>query len=119
MKNYLITAVIITAFLSCEKKTNDKFIGYIVCKEYVPEHYGTNNKVIYQEATFAPHIAAGAIAASNAARQRRNREYEENEKHFDSEWTIWVANKHRVISKEIDSLSYLKLKCGDKVEIKN
>jgi len=113
----LIFIIITTLCSSCCDKI-EEFTGYIVHKEYVPEHYGTNNEVIYQEATFSPAIHAGAIAASHAARQR-NKEYQENEKHFPSEWTIWVANKERVINTNIDSLSYFGLKCGEKVSVKN
>lgn len=126
MKNLTIILLILT-LLSCNKNQEGKqpiFNGYVVFKEYTPEHNGTKNEIVLFEARIIPCLSpaiSGAIAASNvnnAKQQRERREYEENEQFFESKFEIWVANKHEVISVEVDSLYYVGVKCGDKVEIK-
>ena len=114
MKKLLLVLLSSLVLYSCVD-TNTPFTGYVVHKEYTPEHYGTNNKITYCEATFVP--MGGATAATTNMMMQNSRKRREETQYFKSTWKIWVANKDRIITSDIDSLTYIDIQCGNKVVI--
>ena len=74
-----------------------QFKGFLVCKEYVPGHMDDKKVQSVQEAiVFVPvHI--------------------HEPEYIPSEWIFYVANKNSVRAFNVDSLTYLRHKVGERI----
>ena len=129
MKKIITITALLTLFSCTKKEKKEFFNGYVVFKEYIPEHYGKSNEIIYQEANLlnSPAVKWGVYSSyknnKNNVEEKNEHKHEQNqyervEQFFESKFKIWVANKNEVVCEEIDSLYYVNVKCGEKVEIK-
>lgn len=99
MKKILIAVLLIVFISSCENKPH---IGYIVCKEYVPEHMSNEQKTIYVEASYAPHI----IIISHSSPHKINERY-----------ILYVANKDEVRATNVSKKAFDYFKIKNKVKV--
>lgn len=99
MKKILIAILLIVCTISCE---NNPYIGYIVCKEYIPEHLSNEKPTKYVEASYVPHV----IIISHTSPHKINEEY-----------VFYIANKESIkrINVTKESFNYYKIK--DKVKV--
>jgi len=91
--------IIIGSFLGC---TSEPFTGYIVHKEYVKAHWSNEEpkKICESNVLDLTLIAIPDIIGTSWVKTK---------------FKVWVANREKVRTFDIDSLSWFSIKCGDKV----
>ena len=99
MKKYIILLLVLS---SC---TNNPFIGYIVCKEYVPTHMSNEKPTRYVEASYMPHCI---IIINNPAPHKINETY-----------FLFVANKDDVKGILVSKKVFDHYKIGTKIKVYN
>jgi len=97
MKKFILVFSLLAALSSCETKP---FKGFLVCKEYVPGHMDDEHAKIVQEA----YVPVPVVYP-------RSHESE----YVPSEWHFYVANKYGVRDFQVDSLTYLRHKVGERI----
>ena len=98
MKKTLFISISLLAILAgCNPKP---FKGFLVCKEFIPGHMDDEHAKTVQEAyVYVPVVYP----------RRHEPEY------IPSEWKFYVANKHGVRVFNVDSLTYLQHKVGERI----
>ena len=101
MKKILLLLLLMVVFTSCEEKP---FTGYLVHKEYVKYHMSNESpKITYEASLF------GIVVVPHVHRPSQKPKF------VPSEWKFYVANKYGVRTFKVDSLTYLKYKCGTRM----
>ena len=94
-KKFIISISLLAILAGCNPKP---FKGFLVCKEFIPGHMDDKHVQSVQEAiVFVPHP------------QMPEPEY------IPSEWKFYVANKNGVRAFNVDSLTYLRHKVGERI----
>jgi hypothetical protein len=78
------------------------FTGYLVAKEYTPQHMSNENERTVSYSVFIP-----TVVHNNPPPPHK----------VNSSFVWYVANKHQVISKNVDSLRFDTKKCGQLVTV--
>ncbi len=95
--------IILSIFLIGCIDPNQRFTGYIVCKEYIPEHMSDRSPRIisYSSVITVPHTTIN------------NKPYKIKEK-----WVFYIANKKEIIIKSVSEKLFNSKRCGEKIKIK-
>lgn len=101
MNKLILGISVLLLFVGCEPKP---FRGFLVCKEYIPGHM--NNEQVKTVIEAGVHIPI--------VRPRRHKP-----QYIPSEWWFYVANKDRVRTFNVDSLTYTKHKVGERIIMNN
>lgn len=97
MKKIILAFSLLTVLSGCKTKP---FKGFLVCKEYIPGHMDDKQPKSIQEAyVYVPVVYP------------RTHEPE----YVPSEWHFYVANKYGVRDFQVDSLTYLRHKVGERI----
>lgn len=97
----LIIAISAMLLFSCKEKP---FTGYVVCKEYTPQHMSYVAAKSIQEATiYIPHVTVVPKRPPHLEK---------------SKWVLYVANKYTVKAISVDSILFINTKLGSKVTFK-
>lgn len=75
--------------------------GYIVYKEYIPQHMSNRTPAVQHEAAFV-YVAPARPTPPHKVQ---------------STWAIWVGNRNGVEQISIDSNLYGRVKCGQHIKI--
>lgn len=101
MNKILLTFILLAALSGCKPKP---FKGFLVCKEYIRGHMDNVSVKPIQEAyVYVPVVVP----------KSHTPEY------IPSEWIFYVANKERVLRFNVDSLTYIKHRVGERIVMKN
>lgn len=95
MKKIFVSFLCVT-LMACEPV---KFTGYVVCKEYTPGHMSNENVDPVQCAVIVPHAHPAPPH------------------YVDPIWVVYVANRDRVESINVDSLRFTKIKLLQKITV--
>jgi hypothetical protein len=98
---YVLLAVVLSG---CVDK-NETFTGYIVAKEYTPEHMSNESEETISYAGFVP-VIPHHVTRPPAPRK------------VDAKWIWFIANRCGVIQKCVSQQMFDTKKCGDKVTVK-
>lgn len=101
MKKFILLLFIAAMLSSCVEKP---FRGFLVHKECIKYHMSNERPKVIQEASLF-----GVVVNPHLFRTRRK------PKLIPSEWRFYVANRNGVYLFKVDSLTYLKYKCGDRI----
>ncbi len=101
MNKILLTFILLAALSGCKPKP---FKGFLVCKEYIQGHMDNVSVEPIQEA-YAP--------VPVVVPRTHTPEY------IPSEWIFYVANKDGVLRFNVDSLTYIKHRVGERIVMKN
>ncbi|WP_232504135.1 hypothetical protein [Hoylesella timonensis] len=101
MNKILLTFILLTALSGCKPKP---FKGFLVCKEYIQGHMDNVSVEPIQEAYVSVHVAVPRI---------------HTHKYIPSEWIFYVANKDCVLRFNVDSLTYIKHRVGERIVMNN
>lgn len=101
MKKILYLSLLIVLMSSCMEIPS---YGYLVHKEYVKYHMSNEKPKIIHEAALFGYVHVPVV--------RRHRS---KPKLIPSEWKFYVGNKYGVRQFNVDSLTYIRFKCGDKI----
>nr|DAM65297.1 MAG TPA: Prokaryotic membrane lipoprotein lipid attachment site [Caudoviricetes sp.] len=97
MKKIILAFSLLAVLSGCKTKP---FKGFLVCKEYIPGHMDDKQPKSIQEAyVYVPVV------------HPRTHEPE----YVPSEWHFYVANKYGVRDFQVDSLTYLRHKVGERI----
>lgn len=99
----LIIIALSVVLLGCVDK-NEQFTGYLVCKEYTPSHM-SNESVNSIEYSYVP---IHPITTHHPPPKPHR---------VEEKYTWYVANKHRVIERQVTKELFNSKKCGEKVTI--
>lgn len=99
MKKIIVCLLCLAIFSGCDPKP---FTGYIVCKEYTPGHMDDKKVNPIQEAIVIP---VRPIVVPHRHKP----------KWVNSKWVVYVANKNTVRSFNVDSLSFIGFRLGQKI----
>ncbi len=92
----ILLIIVIASLFSCEDEPKT-FKGYIVCKEYVPEHMSNETPPRYNYAAVVPH----PVIVHQTPPHKVEAEY------------VWyLANKYEVKSFRVNKGLFNKYKCG-------
>ena len=83
----IIYFFLIGVLISCQPSM---IKGFVVAKEYVPRHMDDDQDVRIVEASVVPHIVP-------------------------AKFTLFVANRYNVYDVEVDSLTYIQTKVGQRI----
>lgn len=97
---YVLLAVVLSG--CCDK--SETFTGYLVAKEFTPEHMSNENVKTISYAGYVPIVPH--ITPAPAPHK------------VDAEWTWFIANRNEVIQKCVSQEMFDTKKCGDKVTVK-
>jgi hypothetical protein len=97
MKKLFFVLLLITA-ASCNQEHS--FTGYLVAKEYTPEHMCHDNVKTQSFAVVVPHVVHTPKHSHSKVEER---------------YVWFVANKHRVREFKVSINRFHTAKCGDKV----
>jgi len=98
-KEIILLIFIMSALISCISK-DTVITGYVVCKEYVPEHMDNENpKTIQYNIIIVPHYTP---------HRRTPQKVLEG-------WYLYVANKNEVFKKRVNKTIFDNTKITDKV----
>ena len=100
MNKILLTFILLAALSGCKPKP---FKGFLVCKEYIRGHMDSVSVKSIQEAYVYGHVYY----------------YMYTHKYIPSEWKFYVANKDGVLRFNVDSLTYIKHRVGERIVMKN
>ena len=98
-----VASVFLAAGLSGCVDESETFTGYIVAKEYTPEHMSNES---------AKTISYAAVIITPRVPPRTPPHK------VDAKWVWFIANKNRVIQKRVSQQMFDTKKCGDKVTVK-
>lgn len=84
----------------------DNYSGYIVCKEYTPEHECHSKVEVVREAAFIPPPRVVVAPPHHHKTQK-------------AEYKIYIANRDFVRNINVSEATYMKFKVTDKVKIEN
>lgn len=103
MKKVFIIIALLATLTGCKE---NPCTGFLVHKEYIKHHLSNETpKVVYEASmVYVPRVPIV---------HRRSRPC-----HIPSEWKFYVANKRGVWCFNVDSLTYQKFKCGDRITMK-
>lgn len=87
-------------YLKYDNKPKEIFIGYVVAKEYTPEHMSDTRPQVVNYAVLNPFF------------MHMNKPYKIPEKYM-----VYIANKKKIISRKVSYSEFISLNCGDKVSI--
>ncbi len=82
---------------------NETFTGYLVAKEYTPEHMSNKSE---KTISYAIVIVPTRVAPPPAPHK------------VDAKWVWFIANRNEVIQKYVSQEMFDTKKCGDKVTVK-
>lgn len=101
-KLYFANIFLLALFSGCNSE-NEKFTGYLVAKEYTPEHMSneTPEKVIYAS-VIVPRIVTPHVSKPHKV---------------DAKYVWYIANKDIILSREVSYQMFNTRKCGDKITI--
>ena len=99
IRKILIFISLALVLLGCENKL---FKGFLVYKEYTPGHMDDTEPIVVQEATFVP--VRPVIVPHRHVPQ-----------YVPSSWIFYVANKDGVRRFDVDSLTYIRHKVGERI----
>lgn len=105
MKKLLYLALLLMLMSSCYEIPP---YGYLVHKEYVKYHMSNEEPKILHEASLL-----GVVHVPVIPRHRPTPKF------VPSEWKFYVGNKYGVRQFQVDSMTYLRFKCGDKIGFQN
>lgn len=88
----------LSLLVSCGPRSH--VYGYIVAKEYVPKHM---SDVPARPVRYAAYFPVVVPRLTKTPQQ------------IPSVWTVWVANRYYTEQVQVDSASFYRLKCGQKV----
>jgi hypothetical protein len=99
----LIIITLLSTLISCVDP-NEKFTGYIVAKDYTPEHMSdkSSKTISYSGLIILPHTVY----------------HKPQPRKIPEKWVFHIANKHETISKCVSEKVFNSKKCGDKITIK-
>ena len=109
MKKCLILSIIAIVFSACCIE-DYSYYGYIVHKECIKHHMSNETPKVINEASLLSYVHVPYIP-----RPHRRAE----PKYIPTEFAFYIGNKHGVYRHQVDSLNYLKFKCGDFVRFVN
>lgn len=99
------SALFLIAFILCVSCEDKPIRGFVVAKEYIPGHMDNEYPKHIEEATFVPHVPMVYV-------------HHHEPKFVPSEFTLYVANRYRVYHINVDSLTYITTKVGQRITIK-
>ncbi len=97
MKRILFFIIFTLLFDGCKTKP---FKGFLVCKEYIPGHMDNEHAKSVQEA----YVHVPVVLPRRHVPQ-----------YIPSEWHFYVANRDGVRDFQVDSLTYIKHKVGERI----
>ena len=101
MNKILLTFILLATLSGCKPKP---FKGFLVCKEYIQGHMDDVSVKSIQEAyVYVPVV----VPKSHTP------------KYIPSEWILYVANKDCVLRFNVDSLTYIKHRVGERIVMNN
>lgn len=95
MKKIIVCLLCLVILSGCDPRS---FTGYVVCKEYTPGHMDDKKVNPIQEAIIVP------------VRPHRHKP-----KWVKSKWVVYVANKNAVRPFDVDSISFIGFRLGQKI----
>lgn len=99
LKNIFLIALSCFMLVGCSD-IDRTFTGYLVAKEYIPEHMSNETPKIHLEATFVP------VPSTTMKPYKVEELY------------VWhIANKDRILHKIVTKEMFNSSKCGDKVAV--
>ncbi len=102
MKKLVLFLITFGLCISCEDKP---IRGFVVAKEYTPGHMDNEHAKHVEEATFVPHVPIVYV-------------HHHEPEFVPSKFTLYVANRYSVYDINVDSLTYIKTKVGQRITIK-
>ena len=107
MKKVLFTLFACVTLLSCSEE-NKAFTGYIVAKEYTPEHMSNERaQTKSYSITSTPRVVVVPHVPARPAPPSKIR----------ARYVWYVANKERVVSVEVTAQMFNVKKCGELVTV--
>lgn len=101
MNKILLTFILLAALSGCKPKP---FKGFLVCKEYIRGHMDDECVEPIQEAYVSVPVVVPRIHTPE---------------YIPSEWIFYVANKDCVLRFNVDSLTYIKHRVGERIVMNN
>lgn len=101
MNKIFLTFILLTVLSACNPKP---FRGFLVCKEYIRGHMDDVSVNPIQEA----YVSVPVVVPRSHTPE-----------YIPSEWIFYVANKDGVLRFNVDSLTYIKHRVGERIVMNN
>ena len=101
MNKILLTFILLAALSGCKPKP---FKGFLVCKEYIRGHMDDVSVKPIQEA----YVNVLVVVPTS-----------DTPEYIPSEWIFYVANKDCVLRFNVDSLTYIRHRVGERIIMNN
>lgn len=98
----IIYFFLIGVLISCQPSM---IKGFVVAKEYVPRHMDDDQDVRIVEASVVPHVVTRPIVVP----------HRHTPVLVPAKFTLFVANRYNVYNVEVDSLTYIQTKVGQRI----
>ena len=102
MKRLILILIISLLFFGCIDQ-NQTFTGYLVAKEYTPEHMSNESEKTVSYATIVPYVTHVNPPPPHKV---------------DAKWVWYIANKNEIICKAVNKDVFDTKKCGEKITVK-